>query len=254
MAATGFFDLVYRDQRFRFPEIQEPDHVHAEMKKNGGFYEDGLLAYLQGSVDTPGIALDCGANIGNHALFFAGVMGLTTYAIEPVERNLAILRQAIAVNGLLEDIRIIDQAIDEVPGTVSMTLDTPGNFGMYRVGDAGEGEEVPSTTLDTIGETLDAPVRLIKIDVEGFQNNVIRGGQSVIAKDKPVIACELTTLAEYRSFLQLLEPHGYRPIDVFNATPTVVFDARPQVEARPVRVRRRLAKYEDRMAGQKVCT
>ncbi len=245
-AAT--FTIAYDDLRFRFPEPIDRDHVHQKIRNDGTFYEVGLLRFLAGQVKGPGVAIDCGANIGNHALFFAGVMKLRTIAVEPVLRNYTILQQVLDLNGLGDNVELVKMALDDHEGEVRMTLDSPGNFGMYRVGSAdGDGTMVRSTTLDALCRDLAEPVRLVKIDVEGFQDQVVRGATEVLARDKPLIAAELASTAEYDSFLGLLRPLGYVPVDVFNRTPTIIFAGDGSLPDNSGTVTAKLRAYERRM-------
>ena len=243
---TAAFTITYDDHRFRFPEPTDRDHVHRKIRSGGTFYEDALLRYLADQVQAPGVAVDCGANIGNHTLFFAGVMGLATVAVEPVERNFTILRQVLALNALADRVDVVTMALDDHEGLVTMTLDSPGNFGMYRVGE-GEGPKVPSTTLDALCRDLDEPVKLIKIDVEGYQDQVVRGASETLARDRPLIAAELASMAEYDSFMSILRPRGYVPVDVFNRTPTIIFSGDSTRPDNTDAVTAKLRAYERRM-------
>lgn len=238
--------ISYGQKSFAFPEPAESDHIHRKIKGAGRFYEETLLSYLERHISGPGTAIDCGANIGNHTLFFAGVMGLRTLAVEPVPRNHQILRQAIDLNALSDVAEIVPKALAETPGKVNMVLDNPGNFGMFKVGD-GQGQIVEATTLDLLAADLGDPVKLVKIDVEGFQDNVIRGATEMLGRDKPLIAAELASTQEYQSFFGLIEKIGYVPVEVFNRTPTIIFcadgslpDGRSGVEAKLKAFERRM--------------
>ena len=243
---TAAFTISYDDLRFQFPEPTDRDHVHRKIRTGGTFYEDSLLRYLAGQVKAPGVAVDCGANIGNHTLFFAGVMGLKTIAVEPVARNFTILRQVLDLNGLSDAVEVVTKALDDHEGEVTMTLDSPGNFGMYKVGE-GDGPKVPATTLDALCRDLDLPVKLVKIDVEGYQEQVVRGAGEMLARDKPLIAAELASVAEYQAFLSLIRPIGYVPAEVFNRTPTIIFSGDGALPDRSDSVLSKLRAYERRM-------
>lgn len=243
---SGTFQIAFDDRRFVFPEPQDRDHVHGKIKSGGTFYEDGLLRYLAGKVSAPGVAVDCGANIGNHTLFFAGVMGLRTLAVEPVERNFRILERVIDLNGLGDTVEVVRKALDDHEGEVVMTLDSPGNHGMYKVGE-GSGATVPATTLDALCADLDQSVKVIKIDVEGFQDQVIRGALRMLERDKPLIAAELASLDEYSSFLSLIQPLGYVPVEVFNRTPTIIFSGDGALSDGTAVVEAKMRAYERRM-------
>ena len=62
-----------------------------------------------------------------------------------------------------------------------------GNFGGVAVGGAAEGERVPVLTVDG----LNVPAcRLIKIDVEGAEESVLRGAVQTIGRYRPVLYVE----------------------------------------------------------------
>jgi hypothetical protein len=77
---------------------------------------------------------------------------------------------------------------------------------------------VEVTTLDGIAEALSLDrVDFIKIDVEGFEQSVLDGGETVIERDRPVMLIEIADRVEGSSFrnpsyaetLTWLEEHGY---------------------------------------------
>lgn len=74
-----------------------------------------------------------------------------------------------------------------------------------------DGVRVPFRSLDSLVGTIPPGVRVVmKVDVEGTENEVFRYGQSFLARFKPDILCEvLVEVAEAEELTELLEPHGY---------------------------------------------
>ncbi|MEK9694774.1 MAG: FkbM family methyltransferase, partial [Candidatus Poseidoniales archaeon] len=64
----------------------------------------------------------------------------------------------------------------------------------------------------------------IKMDVEGFELDIIRGAQHILETQSPVIFAELATKAEFKNFKQAVAQFGYAT-DMVNyaATPTYLF-------------------------------
>src|SRR5690606_5148952 len=93
-APEGRMSLVLEahGQRIR---LQDRPGVISRAWKRGEPYESPLLEhiYLQGF---RGLALDVGANVGNHALWLSVVCGLKTVAFEPIHHDA--LRQNVRLN------------------------------------------------------------------------------------------------------------------------------------------------------------
>jgi len=94
-----------------------PDHMAAAIRAHRQFYEIDVLMKCR-ELYLPGTAvIDVGANIGNHTVFFAAILGAPVYAFEPDPANHALLALNIAANGLdilLGGRRFLD-AVDRSP-------------------------------------------------------------------------------------------------------------------------------------------
>jgi hypothetical protein len=65
-----------------------------------------------------------------------------------------------------------------------------------------------SVTLDWILNRLPPP-RVLKIDVEGAEASVLRGGQRLLSGHKPIIYCEAHDSYNADTLAQILHAHGY---------------------------------------------
>jgi FkbM family methyltransferase len=145
-----------------------------------GFYEYYELSTLfdwlsQGKREVfDGIAVDIGANIGNHALYFSDFFR-EVHCFEPNPRTFKVL----ALNAeLASNIKCFNVGISDAERIVRM--DTPNdNVGAARVSDTAADlrEGVTLTLLDTALVTDDR-VRLIKVDVEGHEYQALLGGKA----------------------------------------------------------------------------
>ncbi len=98
------------------------------------------------------------------------------------------------------------------------------NLGQTRIvtPPTGLGAEVAIIPLDAL--ELTAPVKLIKIDVEGMEADVLRGATRILKEDGPVIYAEAHDDKSLAEMSMVLKPLGYTPKIRFNATPTYRFE------------------------------
>ena len=170
------------------------DHVGRSVELWGRYERDELallMRCLEGRIDLRGVAVDVGANIGNHALFFADHFA-EVLAFEPHPRTHALLEFNAAQRG---NVRCFALALSDRDGAA--ILATPaGNAGMASLEkDAAPGRgvdtvEVALRRLDGLCELDGRRVALLKIDVEGHEAAVIRGARAVLGRDRPVVVFE----------------------------------------------------------------
>ena len=169
------------------------DYIGIQINQHG-FFEgsdlDMVFAFLKPVLEDlkSGIALDIGANIGNHSIYFSRYFS-SIRSFEPHPRIFELLQF---------NARIVDNIV-------------PYNFGL---GDADESLEL-NENWENMGSSsikhnssieggkvriaikrlddldLDAgAISLMKIDVEGFESNVLRGAWNTIRKHQPLILME----------------------------------------------------------------
>jgi tRNA A58 N-methylase Trm61 len=168
------------------------DFLQRVILRGRTFYEAKLLSMVQtmGIVGPQSLVCDVGANIGNHTVYFARVMGAArVMAFEPQDGANAKLAANIALNGLQ----------DRVTAYHCMVGETTGNGR-------------PLFALDDVLQPDDrAALDLIKIDVEGMQLAVLKGAADILANRKPALWIEILdrdpTQAETAAHLATL---GYR--------------------------------------------
>jgi FkbM family methyltransferase len=167
--------------------------------------------------------VDIGANIGWFSLLGASLVGAAgkVVAIEPNPRNVALLRQSAQDNGF-GNIEVLAVALSERPGAVA--LETDGSNGRIIPVDGPPPEPVEaefvvaSYPLDELLATAGiGRVDVIKIDVEGAEPLVLRGGTATITSSRPVLISEFFPLAldsspwgSAKGYLSTLRALGYR--------------------------------------------
>jgi FkbM family methyltransferase len=185
--------------------------------RSGKPYEAQLLEHIYEQGFT-GLAVDVGANIGNHTLWLAAVCGLRVAAFEPVPADLQVLRANVELNDLGDRITVYPVALGDRRGRA-----TPLGKGQLDVGESRiRRGPIRVRTLDSLKLS---DVSVVKIDVEGMEPSVLRGGVQTIRRYRPVIFTEAWTDADGEAIAEVLAPLGYAAGDVFkdsrNSAPVV---------------------------------
>ena len=214
---------------FVFPGTE--DHILATMQETGGFYELALLRALQTVLKPGDHVLDVGANVGTHSVYFAGVADCRVTAFEPVPEIAALLKENCRINGLAERVEVHAVAVGSAAGNAQVVGTDEKNSGATRLAESAQGG-LPMLSLDSLLERL-APVRVLKVDVEGMESSVIRGARSLLERDRPVVACECLNKTEFESMDAQMRALGYVGCNVFNASPTYIFLPVQELSSRP---------------------
>ena len=149
-------------------------------------------------------AVDIGAHIGLWSFNLAAKFD-RVFAFEPVAAH----RECFAKNVEADNVELFPVALGATEGTVSIDT-TVGSSGDSKIG-KGKGD-IPLRTLDSFNLPN---VDFMKMDCEGFEENVILGAGETIRKWKPVIIVEQKREMASRFGLQplgavkLLQKMGY---------------------------------------------
>jgi len=185
----GWFDLIQR-------------HILLERS----FYEIRLLEVIRGRVGKHATFIDAGANIGNHSIFFGKICQADrVYAFEPIPHMRNLLQHNIALNHA-ESVTVMPYALGAVSANAEVDRFNSSNLGSTALVVSGLGS-IKVRPLDSFGiENVD----LIKIDVEGAQDLVIKGATSTIERSNPILVIEsFERDGERERTFALLERIGY---------------------------------------------
>jgi FkbM family methyltransferase len=156
-----------------------------------GLYErdelDTLFAWLRElGVDTASAAaIDIGAYIGNHTLYFADRFK-SVVSFEPNPRAHALLRLNAS---LVRNVTCHEVGLSDREGEAILCV-TPGNMGAAYIADApaGETHRIRLAALDAMH--LHDDVKLVKVDVEGHELQALRGAQALLRRNQPIVLFE----------------------------------------------------------------
>jgi FkbM family methyltransferase len=174
-----------------------------------GQFEAAELALLTSLCRPGSVAFDVGANVGLFTVAFAQAVGPTgrVLAVEPYAPSINDLRENLRRNGL-DNVVIVPMAVGASKGSGRIIMsDDPALIRVEQATNAGL-DRVGMTTLDHLWNELGRPlVSVVKIDVEGTEADVLRGGASLLASG-PTLMVETHT-SEYEETVALLSTHGY---------------------------------------------
>ena len=155
------------------------------------FVEAGDIRSLRRFVKPGEIVIDVGANVGFFTKRFARWVsgGGFVIAVEPETANFSQLLRNLDNSGAAAVVRAVKGVAAEQPGTLKLAVN-PIHPGDHKI--ASEGVEVTAFTIDDlVRKEPAARVCLMKIDVQGAEERVLRGAQETIQRDHPAILVEL---------------------------------------------------------------
>jgi FkbM family methyltransferase len=160
--------------------IDPEDYIGWAIFRTGSYEPASLKLALRIMSAEPGLFVDVGANFGWYTCAVAPIAGATVIGIEPDAENCAALCANIDRNGL-RNVVVFHGAVGPQSALLAMARRSPGNSGTVAVtsGSApGGGYWTGSTPLQDLLNALVQPAArpvLIKIDVEGFEPQVLAG-------------------------------------------------------------------------------
>lgn len=164
--------------------------IGASLRRFGEFAKPEIDIISEILAASPGgTYVDVGANIGSIALPVASIHPRTTVLCVEANRLVAQILAANALANRLSNVGVIHAAAGSQPGLAAFPvppLDLDLNFGAigFEAGGASlPRENVRVCTLDEIAPPRET--RMVKIDVEGFEREVLAGGQRTFREDRP---------------------------------------------------------------------
>lgn len=200
----------------------------------GAFERRTVAAYAR--LVRPGMTvLDIGANVGAHTLPLARLVGPTgrVVAVEPTDWAVERLRNNLALNGDLAAVVDVHQAM-LVARTDDVLADTLySSWPLHGRDVHPKLRAQPKSTSGARAVMLDqlvasagiGRVDFVKLDVDGHEGAVLRGGIETFKRDRPAIVLELSPyiLAEagdsFEAMLALLYEYGYRLYELTSRRP-----------------------------------
>lgn len=219
LAQTALHSLGRRAQRISVPLVIGPLRGNWWQLASGGkvarlllgTYEPEQSGLFRSHLRLGEQVLDIGAAVGYYTLLAARLVGPTgrVVAFEPDPINLQFLRAHVQQNALSQ-VRVLPLALADQTSTARFGSGT--GTGTGRLCPQGE-TEVSVRRLDDVAAEMGLHPQHLKIDVEGAEMAVLRGGEQLIREWRPTIFLsthEGIVPGIHRACCELLAEWGYQ--------------------------------------------
>jgi FkbM family methyltransferase len=155
-----------------------------------GLHEFPDMMFLLHFLRDGDLFFDIGANVGTYSILASGVCKAHTWAFEPDPTAVISLKRNVEINGLQELIKVHECALGPTEREVTFTtgLDTVNRI---ATPDDRKWQLVRQERLDSLIGNFRPTFS--KLDVEGYELEVLRGGRSFLAADS-LQAIQLETI------------------------------------------------------------
>lgn len=194
-----------------------------------GEYDDAKIRFFIALMDEGSVFLDIGANVGFYTVTLARVAQQKhgkVFAFEPLPSNFQRLHENIRLNRLDDTVHLIPVGLSSSFGSATITLredflhgGETGNAAILIEDGADEKfptRQIQLETLDGLTGVEIGRVDLIKVDVEGHEDQVLKGARNTIERQRPIIIIEVGGSYFRRRGVNLYDevrsalPAGYR--------------------------------------------
>jgi FkbM family methyltransferase len=189
-------------------------------------YERQTKLALRRLVAPSSLVLDIGANIGAHTLHLAQLVGANgrVIAFEPTDFAFRKLCRNLELNPALEarvtpcHCFLTEHNEDQVPSAIYSSWPLAREAGLHakHLGREMRTGAAQARSLDSVlSELADRKVALVKIDVDGFECDVLRGATRLLREARPIFVMELSPYvleehgASLEQLLSFFVPNGY---------------------------------------------
>ncbi|NSW46006.1 MAG: FkbM family methyltransferase [Bacteroidales bacterium] len=145
-----------------------------------GLHEFIEMSFLLHFLRQDDLFVDIGANIGSYTILASAHVGAKTISFEPVPETFSILLQNIAINNVFNKVTTYNLAVGNTNGVINFTKDHD-TMNHAAISSDSNVIEVKICKCDDILKNQNPT--LLKIDVEGYETEVINGAFETLKKE-----------------------------------------------------------------------
>ena len=183
------------------------------LREQQDWFEDEIK-FLRRLLQPGQKVIDIGANYGVYALSMAHTVGPTghVWAFEPASSTAELLAAGIAANNFAH-VTLEQSALSGEKGVAQLSLYEYSEWNTLTRGapSTDAHETVPVVTMDDCMETYGwQDIELVKIDAEGEEDNILKGGTRFFAEESPLVLYEVRAGKEiHLELVQAFHSLGY---------------------------------------------
>jgi FkbM family methyltransferase len=174
-----------------------------------GWYESDKVTRFAAAISDMRVVYDVGANVGYYSVLASRVLGRTgqVIAFEPDPQNIAFLRRHLEMNGI-ENVRVVEAAVSDRCGKAMFQQEAS----RYRGALSQSGTlTVRTLSVDELISSGELPFPdVIKIDVEGAEQQVLSGAEQMLRSKHPLLFVATHTTALHSECCQFLKSLDYK--------------------------------------------
>jgi FkbM family methyltransferase len=186
-------------------------YIGQSIEKYGEFSELEVKLFEQICKDKD-IVFEVGANIGTHTVNLSRLVGNGfVFAFEPQRMVFQNLCANLALNSI-SNVFAFQEAVSNENGRILIPecdFSKNNNFGGINIENTKIGTPVNKIKLDNFIDKINR-LKLLKIDVEGMEIGVIKGGKKLINKFRPIIYVENDRQQHSKDLIELLWSLDYK--------------------------------------------
>jgi FkbM family methyltransferase len=168
--------IEYKGIKVNFLNLDPEDHIESYLNR-GEWYEDQVLKFIE-DLQVEGNYLDAGAYIGNHSIFFSLLCPSDLiYSFEPQRKAYDKMMLNLHANGI-GNVVPHNCALSDRAGFGVFESAHIGNLGMATL--SPDIKNYFTSAIIISLDSLNLDVKLMKIDVEGMELNVLRGAEKTL--------------------------------------------------------------------------
>ena len=173
-----------------------PSDYISDLIRKGNIWEPYLHRIFEQFVTSDSVVIEAGCHIGTHSVKL-GKLCNELILFEPLPSSNKLLCQNLKANNI-SNATVIQKGLSNTNGTTRFAWIPNSNFGGAGLDNNPMGvpewttapQEQINVELTTIDSLNLQKLDFMKIDVEGYEPNVIKGGMDTFARCKPVIVLE----------------------------------------------------------------
>jgi FkbM family methyltransferase len=148
-----------------------------------GLHDFEDMSFLLHLLRPTDLFIDIGANVGSYTVLASAEIGAETISIEPLPATCQHLEDNILINKIQDKVQVKNIGLGSQQGIIKFTT-TFDTINHVATAEETETIDVAVDTLDNVIAERNKLPLLLKIDVEGFETEVVKGADKVLKNNE----------------------------------------------------------------------